>query len=122
MESCKGKEHMGEVCDRVYRTQKAHRVEGVWRLGERLYGGVGKSRGNHPGMGRHQGWEQLKPSPPGVHRYQRRKPERTVGERATEWDCGGRKRSSIHFNSTWSPQEGSTVHLPFHLLSVLPMS
>ena len=36
VESGEGKGHVGDVCVRVYRTQKTHVVEGVWRLGRQI--------------------------------------------------------------------------------------
>lgn len=43
VESGEGKGHVGEVCVRLYRTQKTHMEEGAWRVGRQIPGRCAES-------------------------------------------------------------------------------
>lgn len=103
------------MCQGVQDTEGKHGGGDRGGLEETLCGGVGKTRGNQPEMKRYPRAHHSEPT--GA-----KGGKRAVGERATIWDCGGRRRNSVHFNSSWGLQEGSILHLPSCLLPVPPMS
>lgn len=86
VESGEGKGHVGEVCVRLYRTQKTTWRRGMegWKTDPEAM--CGKLEENSHGWGGNRAGSNWRPPHP---KCQRRKPDRTVGERTPARDYAG---------------------------------